>query len=133
LYPLWKQSLGALSARCVSSLPRANSNIGIKKPKGMNDMIDLMRPALCLSILALAACDELAVANDPVALAELRATKSCIAAVKAQTGASTATLNTTLPIVEINQYVIDVPGAPAWTCFTDDMGQAAQLVVLRTG
>lgn len=92
----------------------------------------IMRTALCLGILALAACDELAVANDPAALAELRATKSCIAAVKAQTGAATATLNTTLPIVELNQYVVDVSGAPSWTCFTDDAGKASQLVVLRT-
>lgn len=92
-----------------------------------------MRPALCLSLLALAACDELAVANDPVALAELRASKSCIAAVKAQTGSATATLNTTLPIVETNQYVIDVPGAVSWTCFTDDAGKATELVELRTG
>lgn len=93
----------------------------------------LMRPALCLCLLAVTACDELAVANDPVALAELRASKSCIAAVKAQTGASSATLNTTLPIVELNQYVIDVPGATSWTCFTDDKGKASQLVELRTG
>jgi hypothetical protein len=99
----------------------------------MNIMRVFTRTAVCLSILALAACDELAVANDPVALAELRANNSCIAAVKAQTGAATATLNTTLPIVEINQYVIDVPGAPSWTCFTDGAGQASELVELRVG
>jgi hypothetical protein len=99
----------------------------------MNVMRVFTRPALCLSILALAACDELAVANDPVALAELRATKSCVAAVKAQTGSGNATLNTTLPIVEINQYIIDVPGAQSWTCFTDDAGKASQLVELRAG
>ncbi|MFD2741091.1 hypothetical protein ACFSUD_16030 [Sulfitobacter aestuarii] len=88
-------------------------------------------PALCAALLTLAACDELAVANDPVALAELRAHKSCIAAVEQQTGVSGSSVNTTLPVVELNQYVIDVPGALSWTCYTDENGKAAQLVEFR--
>lgn len=91
----------------------------------------ILRSALALSVLTVAACDEIAVADDPVALAELRASKSCIRAVEGQTGISGSTLNTTLPIVELNQYVIDVPNGPSWTCYTDDNGKATQLVELR--
>ena len=87
-----------------------------------------LRPALCLSLLALAACDEIAVANDPVALADVRGSKSCIAAVKKQTGASGVTLNTTLPVVELNRYIIDVAGGNSWTCVTDANNKAIQMV-----
>jgi hypothetical protein len=82
-------------------------------------------------LLGLSACDELALANDPEALAELRAQKSCVAAVERQTGVSGATINTTLPVVEINQYVVDVPNAKSWTCYTTPEGKAAQLVEFR--
>lgn len=92
-----------------------------------------LRPALFLSILGLAACDEIAVANDPVARAELRATKSCIAAVENETGVSGATINTTIPIVEVNQYIVNVPNAPYWTCFTNEEGQAQSIVENRRG
>lgn len=96
-------------------------------------MTPFVRPALILSLLGLAACDEIAVANDPVARAELRATKSCIRAVENETGASGVTLNTTLPVVEVNQYIIDVPGKPYWTCRTDDAGQAQTIVENNRG
>ncbi|MDF1727245.1 MAG: hypothetical protein P1U53_05780 [Sulfitobacter sp.] len=91
-----------------------------------------LRTALVLPFLALAACDEIAVADDPAALAQLRGTKSCVAAVKRQTGASAVTPNTTLPVVEVNQYVIDVAAAPSWTCYTDDNNNAAQLVEMTS-
>ena len=96
-------------------------------------MPNLLRPLLCLSLLAIAACDEMAVANDPAARAELRANKSCIAAVKKQTGSASVTANTSLPVVEENQYIIDVAGAISWTCYTDNNGKASQLTELRAG
>ena len=60
-----------------------------------------LRPALCLTLLGLAACDEIAVADNPAALAELRGQKSCAAAVTQQTGAAGVAVNTTRPVVEI--------------------------------
>lgn len=90
-----------------------------------------LRPALCLSLLAVAACDELAVANDPEALADLRGSKNCIKAVNAQAGATNAALNTTIPVVETNYFIIDVPGKKSWTCVTDDKGVATQIVKRR--
>ena len=84
------------------------------------------------SLLALAGCDEIAVANDPVALAEVRGSKSCISAVKKQTGASSATLNTTLPVVELNRYIIDVAGAKSWICVTDNTNKAIEIVEITT-
>lgn len=92
----------------------------------------LLSAAFLLPVaFGLAGCDELAVANDPEALAELRAQKSCISAVERQTGASGATINTTLPVVELNQYIVDVPNAKSWTCYTTPEGKAAQLVEFR--
>lgn len=93
----------------------------------------ILRSALALSLLVVAACDELAVANDPEALAELRGQKSCVAAVAKETGASGVTPNTTLPVVELNRFIIDVPNAPSWTCVTDQNGRATQIVERRTG
>ena len=60
----------------------------------------ILRASLALSLLGLVACDELAVANDPEALADLRGQKSCVAAVAKETGASGVAVNTTLPVVE---------------------------------
>lgn len=91
------------------------------------------RSALALCLLGVAACDELAVANDPVALAELRGQKSCVAAVSAQTGASGVAINTTLPVVELNRFIVDVPNAPMWTCVTDSKGKALEIVERQTG
>ena len=95
-------------------------------------MTHFTRFALMLPLFGLAACDELAVMNDPVALAELRGSKNCIAAVENETGVSGATINTTLPVVEVNTYIVDVPNAPYWTCVTDDAGQA-QTITQRRG
>lgn len=96
-------------------------------------MPSLFRPALILCLMGVAACEDVAVANDPVARAELRASRSCVAAVENETGVSGATINTTIPIIEINQYIVDVPGRPYWTCFTNAQGQAQTLVENRRG
>ncbi|QFT60137.1 hypothetical protein FIU94_15005 [Sulfitobacter sp. THAF37] len=96
-------------------------------------MPTLLRPALIIALLGVAACDEVAVANDPVARAELRATKSCIAAVENETGVSGATINTTIPIIELNQYIVNVPNAPYWTCTTNDQGQALTITQNQRG
>tara|TARA_R110002124_G_scaffold165414_1_gene332756 strand:- start:14 stop:304 length:291 start_codon:yes stop_codon:yes gene_type:complete len=96
-------------------------------------MPHFLRATLFLSVLGVAACDEVAVANDPVARAELRATKSCIAAVENETGAAGVAMNTTIPVIETNQYIVDVPNAPYWTCLTNDEGQAVTLVQNRRG
>lgn len=93
----------------------------------------LMRLILLIGPLGLAACDELAVANDPVALADLRGQKSCVAAVAGQTGASGVAVNTTIPVIELNRFIIDVPNAPSWTCVTDQAGKATEIVERRNG
>ncbi|MGB3243660.1 MAG: hypothetical protein WBB25_03960 [Sulfitobacter sp.] len=87
----------------------------------------MLRPTLILSILALAACDEIAVANDPVALADLRGQKSCVSAVSDQTGAAGVAINTTIPVVETNYFIVDVPNAKSWNCVTDENGAAKQI------
>ncbi|KIN64947.1 hypothetical protein Z946_3843 [Sulfitobacter noctilucicola] len=92
-----------------------------------------LRAALVFSVLGVAACDELAVANDPVALAELRGQKSCISAVTSQTGAEKVVINTTIPVIETNRFIVDVPGAKPWTCVTDDKGVAIEIVERRNG
>ncbi|MEM7521357.1 MAG: hypothetical protein AAF307_10000 [Pseudomonadota bacterium] len=92
----------------------------------------LLTPALMLVVLGLAACDEIAVAGDPVALADVRGQKSCVAAVANQTGASGISVNTSLPVIELNRFIIDVPGAASWTCVTDDNGSAREIVERRT-
>ena len=96
-------------------------------------MPTLMRPALVLAILGLSACDELAVANDPVALADLRGQNSCLAAVAKLTGAGGVAVNTTVPVVELNRFIIDVPNAASWTCVTDEAGKAIEIVERRNG
>ncbi|MGJ8617617.1 MAG: hypothetical protein ACSHWS_12320 [Sulfitobacter sp.] len=92
-----------------------------------------LRPALCLSLLAVAACDEVAVAGDPVARAELRGQKTCVAAVAKETGNAGATINTTIPVIETGRYIVDVPNAKRWTCVTDANGQATQIVEQQSG
>ena len=96
-------------------------------------MPKFIAPLIALSVLGLAACDELAVANDPTALADLRGQKSCVAAVAKQTGASGVAVNTTLPVVELNRFIIDVPNAASWTCVTDANGAAIEIVERQTG
>lgn len=96
-------------------------------------MSPLSRSAVVVALFALAACDELAVANDPVALADLRGQKSCVAAVAKQTGAAGVSVNATIPVVELNRFVVDVPGAASWTCVTDANGQAIEIVERQNG
>ena len=95
-------------------------------------MLRFTRPALVLCLLGVAACDEIAVAGDPVALADLRGQKSCVAAVNAQTGAKSV-INTTLPVVETNRFIVDVPNAASWTCVTDANGKALEIVERQNG
>ncbi len=92
-----------------------------------------LRLALCLPFIGLAACEDLAVIDDPVARAKLNAQRSCIRAVEAHTGVSGGTINTTIPIVEVNQYIVDLPKMPSWTCYTDDTGTAKELIETRLG
>jgi len=92
----------------------------------------ILRPALCLSLLAVAACDEIAVANDPEALADLRGQKSCIKAVNAQTGTTGAVINTSIPVIETNYFIVDVVNGKSWNCVTDEKGAALQIVERRT-
>lgn len=96
-------------------------------------MRSFLRPALCLSLLAVAACDEIAVAGDPEALSDVRGQKSCVAAVAKESGASGATINTTIPIIETGRYIVDVPNSKSWTCITDANGKATQIVEQQTG
>lgn len=93
------------------------------------------RPALlaCMATLALAACDPAEFDPDPDVRRDARANRTCVSAVKNQTG-SDAVQNTTLPVVEINQYIIDAPGVQQrWMCRTDDEGNATQLYQMGTG
>ncbi len=91
-----------------------------------------LRATLCLSALALAACDEVAVSSDPEARADGRGQRTCVKAVADQTGASGVKINTTIPVIETNYFIVDVPGAKSWTCLTDDSGRATQLVERRS-
>lgn len=93
----------------------------------------VFRPLLGLALLATAACDEIAVANDPEALADVRGQKSCVRAVSQQTGVDGVSINTTLPVIELNRYIVDVPNAPSWSCITDENGSATEIVEIRTG
>ena len=93
----------------------------------------ILRPALYLSLLAVAACDEIAVAGDPVALADVRGQKSCVSAVAKESGNKAAVINTTIPIIETGRYIVDVPNAKSWTCVTDANGRATQIVEQQTG
>lgn len=87
-------------------------------------------PALfaCMATLALTACDVAEFDKDPEVRREARAARTCMSAVKNQTG-SDAILNTTLPVIEVNQYIVDVPALQeSWLCQTDDEGNALQLI-----
>jgi len=92
-----------------------------------------LRPALCLTLLVLAACDEIAVADNPAALAEVRGQKSCAAAVTQQTGATGVAVNTTRPVVELYRHIVDVPGGASWSCITDPNGKAVEIAEQRSG
>ncbi|UOA31860.1 hypothetical protein DSM110093_01635 [Sulfitobacter sp. DSM 110093] len=96
-------------------------------------MQKILRPAICLTFFGLAACDEIAVADDPAALADLRGQKSCLAAVGQQTGAAGVAINTTRPVVELYRYVVNVPGGASWSCITDPSGKAIEIAEQRSG
>lgn len=86
------------------------------------------------AVTALAACDPAELDPDPEVRAEARGARKCVAAVRDQTGDASATLNTTLPIVEINQFIVDVPGKDSrWLCQTDDVGTPQELLQLGAG
>ena len=98
-------------------------------------MRKLTRPALilCMATMALTACDPAEFDADPEVRRDARANRTCIAAVNDQTG-SPSQLNTTLPIVEVNQYIVDVPALQErWMCRTDDEGTATQLYKMGAG
>ncbi len=96
-----------------------------------------MRPVLpslaCFALLALSACDEVAVAGDPVAVADVRGQRSCVSAVADHTGVAGVAINTTIPVVELNRYVVDVPNGARYTCITNAEGKATQIVEQQTG
>lgn len=86
------------------------------------------------ALLVLTACDPAEFDADPDVRAEARGARTCVSAVKDQTKDGSATLNTTLPIVEANQFIVDAPGVnQRWVCTTDDAGQAKQLYQLGVG
>ena len=98
-------------------------------------MRNFTRPALilCMAAMALTACDPAEFDPDPDVRRDARANRTCVKAVTEQAG-SKGQLNTTLPVVEINQYIIDVPEAQErWMCRTDDEGNASQLYKMGTG
>lgn len=89
---------------------------------------------LCAGMMTLAACDPAEFDPDPDVRRDARASRTCQAAVKDQTADAAVRLNTSLPIVEINQYIIDAPTAEEqWMCRTDDAGTAIQLYKLGVG
>lgn len=92
-------------------------------------MLRITRPALyvCMATLALAACDPAEFDSDPDVRRDARANRTCIKAVSEQAGAK-AQANTTLPVVEVNQYILDIPETQErWMCRTDDEGNAIQM------
>ncbi|WP_298863742.1 hypothetical protein [uncultured Sulfitobacter sp.] len=94
------------------------------------------RPALilCMATMALTACDPAEFDSDPDVRRDARANRKCVIAVKAQTKDEASQLNTTLPIVEVNQYIVDAPTLQErWMCRTDDAGEPTQLYRLGKG
>jgi len=87
----------------------------------------VLRSALCLSFLAVAACDEVASSGDPDGFAANRGKRTCVKAVADQTGVSGVSINTTIPVIETNYFIVDVPNAKSWTCITDEAGRALQV------
>ena len=87
----------------------------------------IVRAALCLPLLGVAACDEVALAGDSGTLSESRGQRTCVRAVADQTKATGVTINTTIPVIEENYFVVDVPNGNSWTCITDESGRATQI------
>ena len=94
--------------------------------------LGLKKIIAALALLVLPACETVPVDGNASVVREnpgaTRALRSCPRAIVRETGASGITLNTDIVIVEINQYIFDVPGQDRpWTCITDDAG-AAQFI-----
>lgn len=92
--------------------------------------------AATCATLGLAACDDTALpvaGGDAEEVSEQRGLRSCLRAVKDHTGVDGVSPSTTIPVIEVNQHVIDVPGGPSWRCFTDDSGKAQELIEVRAG
>lgn len=99
-----------------------------------------MRPILrpltlfCCCLMALTGCDPAEFDADPDVRREARGARTCVSAVRNETGDASAMLNQTLPIVEANQFIVDVPATQArWLCRTDDAGTAEQLYKMGQG
>ncbi|MEL6960591.1 MAG: hypothetical protein AAGL89_16755 [Pseudomonadota bacterium] len=81
-----------------------------------------------MALVALVGCDDIETSSDADARAEARGNRSCIRAVNRETEVSGATANTTLPVVEVNQYAINAGDGTRYICYTNDL-QSAQLLV----
>ena len=92
-------------------------------------------PLLCAAALTLSACDEIAIAtstDDPEARIAARGARSCVRAVENHTDPTAAEINTTIPVIEVNRFIVDVPGPESpWVCITDDEGNAREIVLFR--
>ncbi len=89
---------------------------------------------LCMTTIALAACDPAEFDSDPDVRRDARANRQCVSQVRDITKDAAARLNTTLLIVEINQYIIDAPTLQErWMCRTDNEGNPTQLYRLGQG
>lgn len=98
-------------------------------------MPNFFRPVAIIALPVfslLSACNEMSAAGgDGMTAAEKRAQRSCVRAVEKQTGIKGATPNNTLAVVEVNQYIVDVPKAKSWTCYTTDSGRPEKLIEFR--
>ncbi|MEO0632944.1 MAG: hypothetical protein AAFY52_02270 [Pseudomonadota bacterium] len=81
-----------------------------------------------LALVAVAGCDDIETSSDADARADARGNRSCIRAVNRETGITGATVNATLPVVEVNQYAINAGDGTRYICYTNDL-QSAQLLV----
>jgi hypothetical protein len=88
------------------------------------------------ALLALSACDEMAMTTGGTSsggMVVAAGERSCVAAVKDHTGAAGAAINRTLPVVELNRYIVDTSAGTRFTCVTDAMGSATEIVQQQTG
>ncbi|MGJ8545469.1 MAG: hypothetical protein ACSHWZ_08500 [Sulfitobacter sp.] len=93
-----------------------------------------LAPTLTIAVLALAACDPAEFDSDPEVRSEARGARLCTTAVKSETGDAGAVLNTTLPIIELNQIIIDTPASQSrWMCLTDDGGTPQSIYQMGRG
>jgi hypothetical protein len=87
-----------------------------------------------MATMALTACDPAEFDADPDVRRDARANRKCVTSVAEQTKDAAAQLNTTLLVIEVNQYIVDAPTLQErWMCRTDDEGNPTQLYRLGTG